>query len=135
MNKTKTYYQPYGYYDDGTNIEYGDIPEELCSFQAFATIEDCEEWLENNDYDPADFNIHEYHDEDIEGVTILNGDGEIIEINDEDSEHYFSEDLYKVLCGEMPECEFTRIWGEITYDNWNASIQVGNNTILTNQED
>lgn len=83
MNKTKTYYQPYGYYDDGTNIEYQDMPKELFSFQAFASIEECKSWLENNGYDSKDFVIVEYHDEDIEGVTILDEWGDIIEVNED----------------------------------------------------
>lgn len=83
MNKTKTYYQPFAYYDDGTNVEWGDIPDELMSFQAFATREECEEWLENNGYDSGDFNIREYHDEDIEGVTIIDEYGDIIETNED----------------------------------------------------
>ena len=82
MNKTKTYYQPHEYYDDGTNIEWGDTPAELMSFQAFATREDCEEWLENMGYDPTDFAIIEYQDEDIEEVTIIDGYGDVIEINE-----------------------------------------------------
>lgn len=50
-------------------------------------------------------------------------------------EHYFSEDLFAVLNGTMKPKDFTKRWGELSYDEWNASIQVGNNTILTNQED
>ena len=134
MNKTKTYYQPYEYYDDGTNIEWGDIPEELMSFQAFATREDCEEWLENMGYDSRDFNIREYHDEDIEGVTIIDADGEIVEVNDETADRYFSEDLYAVLDDKMTPREFRRLWGELEYDAMNGIINVGRNTIITNMD-
>lgn len=71
----KTYYQPVRYYDDGTNIGWGDIPEELASFMVFRTREDCEFWLKDNGYDPGDFAIIEYHDDDIEEVTLIDGDG------------------------------------------------------------
>ena len=74
-NKTdimaKTYYQPEWYHDDGTNIDYGGIPDELFSFQAFSSREACKKWLKDNGYDAGDFVIHEYHDDDIEDVTII----------------------------------------------------------------
>lgn len=76
--KSFTYYQPEAYYDDGTNINYGSIPEELFSFQAFPTRDDCEEWLKNHNYNPGDFAIIEYHDEDIEEVTLIDQNGDII---------------------------------------------------------
>ena len=81
MNKTRTYYQPVAYIDDGTNIEWGETPDELHSFQAFASMDDCRQWLENNGYDPACYSIREYHDDDIEDVTIIDGDGDIVEVN------------------------------------------------------
>lgn len=70
-DKRFTYYQPQAYYDDGTNINYGALPEELFSFQAFPTKEECEEWLKNNCYEPGDFCIFEYQDDDIEDVTLI----------------------------------------------------------------
>lgn len=76
MNKTTTYYQPY-MIEDGETI----LPEELASFQAFRSKDACDQWLENMGYDWDDWSLKEYHDEDIEGVTILNGDGNPIEIN------------------------------------------------------
>ena len=76
--KRFTYYQPEAYYDDGTNIDYGPIPPELYSFQAFPTREECEAWLENNGYEPGDFTIHEYSDDDIEDVVIIDADGNVI---------------------------------------------------------
>lgn len=66
-----TYYQPEHYMDDGTNIEYGGTPEGLYSFQAFRTREDCEEWLRNNGYEPGEFVISEYQDDDIEDIILL----------------------------------------------------------------
>lgn len=74
-----TYYQPFAYSDDGTNITYGSLPEELYSFMAFLTREDCEDWLADNGYDPGDFAIIEYHDDDIEDVTLLDAYGSFID--------------------------------------------------------
>lgn len=81
MNKTKVYYQPVYYFDDGSNIGYGSFPDELSSFEAFATEEDCKEWLKSNGYNPYDFVIFEYKNDDIEDVTIIDADGEIVEVN------------------------------------------------------
>lgn len=75
MEYKLTYYQPERYTDDGTNICWGDIPEELASFMAFPTREDCKAWLEDNGYDPGDFAIIEYHDGDIEDVVLIDADG------------------------------------------------------------
>lgn len=83
MNKTKTYYQPYIYCDDGTNIEWV-FPEDLLySFQAFATKEDCEEFMDRNGYSICEINVVQYHDDDIEDVTILDANGDVIEVNGE----------------------------------------------------
>lgn len=129
MNKTRTYYQPEFRYVNG-------MPGELMSFHAFATKDDCEAWLENNCYDSGAFIIREYHDDDIEGVTILDESGNIIETNEEDetADRYFSEDLYAVLNGTMTASEFRRLWGELEYDAMNGIINVGNNTIITNED-
>lgn len=77
-DKKITYYQPEAYNNDGTNINYGAIPEELFSFQAFPTREECEEWLKDNGYDPGDFCISEYHDDDIEDVVLIDRDGDVL---------------------------------------------------------
>jgi hypothetical protein len=74
-----TYYQPIAYFDDGTNIEYGDIPVALWDFQVFKTHEDAYDWLILHDYDPDDFVIMEYHDDDIEEPTFINEYGDEIE--------------------------------------------------------
>lgn len=73
-----TYYQPEAYYDDGTDIDYGPIPQELYSFQAFPTREKCEEWLKNNGYEPEEFVILEYSGDDIEDVSIIDEYGIVI---------------------------------------------------------
>ena len=67
----ETYYQPEWYRDDGTNIEYCGIPEDLYSFQVFSTKERCVRWLKDHDYHPDDFVIREYHDDDIEDYIII----------------------------------------------------------------
>ena len=91
MNKTRTYYQPYLRWDD----EDWELPDELMSFHAFATKGDAEEFVANMSYSNYELKIEEYHDDDIEGVTILDAYGEIVEINEDDMampehEEYFS---------------------------------------------
>lgn len=138
MNKTKIYYQPCRYIADDNMIVYGNIPNELCSFQAFATREDCEEWLENNGYDACDYAIIAYENDDIEDVTIIDAYGDVVEVNedeeDETEDHYFSEDLCAVLEGRISSAEFRRFWGSISYDAMNNIINVGSNTIITNMD-
>ena len=77
------YYQPLRYSDDGTNIDYGNMPEELHSFDAFRTESDCREWLENNGYEPGEFVIVQYKNDDIEDVRLLDSDGNVIMTIDE----------------------------------------------------
>lgn len=72
------YFQPDRYSDDGINIDYGGMPEELFSFQAFRTEEECRQWLINHDYNPDEFVIHEYCNDDIVDVTIIDEDGSVI---------------------------------------------------------
>lgn len=72
------YFQPEWYHDDDTNIDYGGMPDGLWSFQAFPTEEECRQWLINHDYEPGDFVIHEYCNDDIEDVTLIDSDGDII---------------------------------------------------------
>lgn len=121
-----TYYQPYlrGFYDKSVKLPY-----ELFSFQAFATREDCVEWLRNNGYGNCDYSIEEYHDDDIEDVCIINGGGNLA------NEAYFSEGLYDLIMGKITAEEFRATYGEeIDYDAPNGIINVGNNTIVTNAE-
>lgn len=66
-----TYFQPEFYTDDGTNIEYHGLPDELYSFDVFTSEEACEDWLVEHDYDPGDFVIHRYDEGDIEDPTII----------------------------------------------------------------
>ena len=94
------YYQPIPYHDDGTNIEWGELPEELYSFQAFRTREECERWLENNGYEPDDFNIAEYVGDDIEGVTLIDEDGDAITR----IEDLFDDELQDLITDEVLLC-------------------------------
>lgn len=61
----KTYFQP------NRKGHPEELPYELFSFQAFPDYETCVDWLFINDYDPDDFDIVEYHDDEIEEVTII----------------------------------------------------------------
>lgn len=72
------YFQPEWYHDDGTNIDYGGTPDELFSFQAFRTEEECKAWLINHDYNPDEFVIHKYCNDEIEDVTIIDEYGDVI---------------------------------------------------------
>jgi hypothetical protein len=71
-----TYYQPISYTDNGIDIQWGDVPEGMYDFQAFLTKDIAEAWLKNNGYEPGDFCIMEYQDDDIEEVTIIDENGE-----------------------------------------------------------
>lgn len=70
VNDKKLYYQPLIYHDDGINIGW-DLPSELHSFEAFHTIEGCNEWLEENGYHLNDCSVQAYEDDDIEDITFL----------------------------------------------------------------
>ena len=110
-DKNFTYYQPQAYYDDGTNIDYGPIPEELFSFQAFPTIEECEEWLKDNGYEPGDFCIHEYQDDDIEEVTLIDRNGDVIprieELDDDELANLITDDV-QLTAGSIDNLHATR---------------------------
>ena len=92
-----TYYQPDCYSDDGTNIEYLGMPEGLFSYEAFRSEEECIAWLENNGYEPGDFTIHEYCDDDIEDVTIIDEYGVVIpkieDLSDEEIEDILTDEV------------------------------------------
>ena len=66
-NMNKTYYQP---------EQNGELPEELYSFQVFKTYEDAFNWLIQHDYDATEWNIVEYHDDDIEEPTFIDEYGD-----------------------------------------------------------
>lgn len=106
-----TYYQPDRYHDDGTNVEYLGMPEGLFSFQAFLSEEACIAWLENNGYEPGDFTIHEYCDDDIEGVTIIDEYGDVIpkieDLSDEEMEDLLADEVL-IMAGSIDNLHATR---------------------------
>ena len=106
-----TYYQPDRYSDDGTNVEYLGMPEGLFSFQAFLSEEACIAWLENNGYEPGDFTIHEYCDDDIEGVTIIDEYGDVIpkieDMSDEEMEDLLADEVL-IMAGSIDNLHATR---------------------------
>jgi hypothetical protein len=71
------YYQPV--YKDADGNPTGTMPQELFSFQAFRSEENCREWLWQNGYDDEQFEICEYCNDDIDGVTIIDEYGDIID--------------------------------------------------------
>jgi len=54
------------------------IPRELYSWQVFVSREDAEKWLVGFAYDPADFDIIEYDENDIEDPVIIDAYGNTI---------------------------------------------------------
>lgn len=71
------YFQPV--YKDADGNPTGTMPEELFSFQAFRTEENCREWLWQHDYDDEQFEICEFCNDDIEGVTIIDEYGDTVD--------------------------------------------------------
>lgn len=67
----KTYYQPID--------RNGNLPPELHSFMAFDTREHCVAWMEDNLYPEDEYPIHEYHDDDIEDVTLIDEIGNYLD--------------------------------------------------------
>lgn len=55
-----------------------ELPEGLWSFQAFRSEQECIDWLEAAGYDANDWEIHKYCNDDIEDVTLIDSDGDII---------------------------------------------------------
>ena len=106
-----TYYQPERYYDDGTNVEYLGVPEGLFSFQAFLSEEACIAWLENNGYEPGDFTIHEYCDDEIEDVTLIDANGNVIPkieaLSDEEIEDLLTDQVL-LTAGSIDNLHVTR---------------------------
>lgn len=70
-----TYYQPLIFVND-----CWEFPKDLLySFQVFASVEECEKFMENNGYSFAEINIIQYHGNDIEKPIFIDCDGNVIE--------------------------------------------------------
>ena len=67
----KTYYQPID--------RNGNLPEELPPFMAFDTREHCISWMEDNLYTEDEYPIHEFHDDDIKTVTLIDEIGNYLD--------------------------------------------------------
>lgn len=114
-----TYYQPVAYKDDGTNIEYGSVPEEMWDFQVFKTHEDAYNWLVQHDYEPDDWSIIEYHNDDIEGITFIDEYGDEYEkIEDVDDDTLLDMIIDEVVlsAGSVDNLLLTRQDGESDQD-------------------
>ena len=59
-------------------IDEETLPYDFFSFQAFESREDCEGWLEHHGYEPDDWTIREFDEDDIEDVLIIDEYGNIV---------------------------------------------------------
>lgn len=82
------YFQPYiGKINDETHQITWEFPFDLLySFQAFRTEEDALSFMEKAGYSPCEVNIERYCDDDIEGVSILDENGIVVEIHEDEPE-------------------------------------------------
>ena len=71
----KTYYQPVIKNDIGKSEKHFGLPFGLFSFEAFLSREEARSWLQEHGYYPDTFEIIEYHDDDIENVSIIDAHG------------------------------------------------------------
>ena len=108
----KTYYQP---------EKNGELPEELYSFQVFKTYQECFDWLIQHDYDADEWNIEEYHDDDIEEPTFIDEYGDqyekIEDIPDDDLEDLIIDEVI-LLNGSVDN-----LMGENIRQSWESDQQ------------
>ena len=80
----KIYFQPYyAKVDDETHQISWEFPFDLLfSFQAFATEKDALDFMEKKGYSISEVNVVRYQDNDIEKVTILDSDGNVVHISE-----------------------------------------------------
>ena len=57
-------------------VKDGEMPEELFSFQAFRSEQECKDWLWQHDYDADEWDICEFNNDEIEGVTLIDEYGD-----------------------------------------------------------
>ena len=74
----KKFYKPFSYFDDGTNIEWGDF-NCLHSNQYFESRGELEAFMEINSYSDWDYEIMEINESELsKNDEILNAFGEIV---------------------------------------------------------
>lgn len=74
----KKFYRPFRYFDDGTNIDWGDF-DCLCSNQYFESRDDLETFMEINGYSSWDYEVREINESELdEDNEILDAFGEIV---------------------------------------------------------
>lgn len=70
-------YQPYMYFDDGTNIDYN-LPSELNSFDVFQSADEAGDFMIECGYADGTFVIQEFEDDEIEEFRMLDRHGDPI---------------------------------------------------------
>ena len=73
--KAQSYYRPEYHDHHGTDIGWGGSAEVREGNEVFSSNKACREWLEDNGYNPGDFNIvkidpEDYFDEDDEIIVL-----------------------------------------------------------------
>lgn len=100
------YYQP-----DRTVDGEIEIPDGLSSFEAFRTEADCKLWLSDHDYPDDYWDIHEYCNDDIDGVTIIDEYGIVIpkieDLSDEEIEDLLTDEVL-LMAGSIDNLHATR---------------------------
>ena len=83
------YYQP--------QYEDGEMPEGLWSFQVFRSEQEAIDWAEKHLDGDREIEIHEYCNDDIEDVTLIDSDGDIIpkieDLSDEEIADYITDEI------------------------------------------
>lgn len=123
------YYQPV--YKDADGNPTCNMPEELWSFQVFLSEEECRDWLWQHDYDDEQFEILEFCNDDIEGVTAIDEYGDTIQKIEELSDEELTEEIMSCITiapnegerkeGEDEDSYKDRLYG-IALDKVNAAI-------------
>ena len=66
----KKVYQPLIYTDDGTNIDWR-LPAGMSSSNAFASQQECIDWMTEQGYAEDEYIVKEYDSTDIEDYTLM----------------------------------------------------------------
>ena len=97
------YYQP--------QYEDGEMPEGLWSFQAFQSEQEAIDWAEKHLDGDREIEIHEYCNDDIEDVTLIDSDGDIIpkieDLSDEEIEGLLTDEV-EFFAGSIDNLHATR---------------------------